>query len=198
MGFGGGGTGSFVLPDHKHSSTDEDGGVLDADVTEVDLTTLDDYTGVMTTKGDILGYDTEKKRIPIGTDDQILTVDSSNALGVAWKDNTASRIATGTYTGDGSVNKSITGIGFQPKYVMITKRVTTQVAVGDREYCFTTDQIVDDNVNGMAINYLSTPSLQFSTDMITSLDSDGFTVDDQGIDRDPNSNGVVYNYLCIG
>lgn len=86
MGFGGGNTGSFVLPDHKHSSDAQDGGVLDADQTEVDLSTLDDYTGVMTTKGDIMAYDTAKKRLPVGSNGQILKVDSSEALGVKWSD----------------------------------------------------------------------------------------------------------------
>jgi hypothetical protein len=43
MGFNGGGTGSFVLPDHTHTATDEDGGVLDADGTLVDAATLEAF-----------------------------------------------------------------------------------------------------------------------------------------------------------
>ena len=42
---------------------------------------------VLTTKGDIAGYDTERTRIPIGSNDQVLTADSTNAKGVAWKTN---------------------------------------------------------------------------------------------------------------
>jgi len=38
----------------------------------------------LTTKGDIFGYSTMDARIPVGTDGQILTSDSSQALGVRW------------------------------------------------------------------------------------------------------------------
>jgi hypothetical protein len=41
---------------------------------------------VLTTKGDIVGYDTVRKRIGVGTDDQVLTADSTNGNGLAWKD----------------------------------------------------------------------------------------------------------------
>jgi hypothetical protein len=40
---------------------------------------------VLTTKGDIVGYDTARKRIGVGVNDQILTADSTNANGLAWK-----------------------------------------------------------------------------------------------------------------
>lgn len=38
----------------------------------------------LTTKGDILGYSTLNARVPIGTDTQVLTADSSQALGLKW------------------------------------------------------------------------------------------------------------------
>ena len=37
-----------------------------------------------TTKGDLLGYDTDLKRVPIGTNDQVLMADSAQALGLKW------------------------------------------------------------------------------------------------------------------
>jgi hypothetical protein len=40
---------------------------------------------VLTTKGDIVGYDTVRKRIGIGSNDQVLTADSTNGNGLAWK-----------------------------------------------------------------------------------------------------------------
>ena len=39
---------------------------------------------VLTTKGDIVGYDTARKRIGIGADLTLLTADSTNANGLAW------------------------------------------------------------------------------------------------------------------
>ena len=38
----------------------------------------------LTTKGDIYGYDTAGNRIPIGTNNQILTADSTQSLGLKW------------------------------------------------------------------------------------------------------------------
>lgn len=38
----------------------------------------------LTTKGDIFGYSTTNARIPVGTDGQVLTADSAQALGVKW------------------------------------------------------------------------------------------------------------------
>lgn len=38
----------------------------------------------LTTKGDLLGFDTAANRIPIGTDAQVLTADSAQALGLKW------------------------------------------------------------------------------------------------------------------
>lgn len=45
-----------------------------------------DTSGTMplTTKGDIFGYDTAAARIPVGTNGQVLTADSTQALGVKW------------------------------------------------------------------------------------------------------------------
>jgi len=38
----------------------------------------------LTTKGDLLSYDTANNRLPVGTDGQVLTADSAEALGVKW------------------------------------------------------------------------------------------------------------------
>jgi len=38
----------------------------------------------LTTKGDIHGYSTSNTRVPIGDNDQVLTADSSEALGLKW------------------------------------------------------------------------------------------------------------------
>jgi hypothetical protein len=39
---------------------------------------------VLTTKGDVFGYDTAAARIPIGTTGQVLTADSTQTLGLKW------------------------------------------------------------------------------------------------------------------
>lgn len=40
----------------------------------------------LTTKGDLHGYSTENIRVGVGTNDYVLTADSTNSLGVAYKD----------------------------------------------------------------------------------------------------------------
>jgi len=106
-----------------------------------------------------------------------------------------SKIKTGTYTGDGETSQGITGIGFQPKYVEIAPRETsTGTAV--RTY-WTTDTIVDDIAAGAAVRQDENTSA-IEDDRIISLDADGFTVDDNSADIDPNKNTKVYNYVALG
>lgn len=38
----------------------------------------------LTTKGDIMAFDTDANRVPVGTNDQVLTADSAQSLGVKW------------------------------------------------------------------------------------------------------------------
>jgi hypothetical protein len=112
------------------------------------------------------------------------------------------RIFTGTYTGNGSTSQGITGIGFRPKYVVITARKTaTDGTPEDYAIVFTTDVIVDDVTTGAAWTIqqnASNPDWAFYDDQIISLDADGFTVDDNGVDAHPNKNSQVYNYMAIG
>lgn len=64
----------------------------------------------LTTKGDIWGYNTADARIPVGTNGQVLTADSTNALGVSWKPQTGSITGPGTtVSGDIVTWNSTTG-----------------------------------------------------------------------------------------
>jgi hypothetical protein len=45
--------------------------------------------GIVTTKGDLLGYSTVPARVPVDTDGYVLTADSAQALGVKWAVNPA-------------------------------------------------------------------------------------------------------------
>ncbi len=106
-----------------------------------------------------------------------------------------SKIKTGTYTGDGTTSQAITNIGFRPLFVKITKRETVS---GTEEASFwTTDKIVDDNAAGGAIKD-DNDEHKFVVNAIISLDADGFTVDDGGADANPNTDGVIYNYVVVG
>ncbi len=49
-----------------------------------DVTITSTGTSPLTTKGDLYGFNTGDDRIPVGVDDQLLTVDSTQPLGVKW------------------------------------------------------------------------------------------------------------------
>ena len=110
---------------------------------------------------------------------------------------TFARIATGSYTGDGTTSQGITGLGFQPKVLWITIRETTP---GNTvAYFWTSTAIVDDDASGGNLQkFGSQANVTFQDDGIISLDSDGFTVDDDGDNSHPNASGVAYNYWAIG
>ena len=75
----------------------------------------DEYKSPLTTKGDIHGFDTADKRIPVGTDDQVLTADSAQALGVKWSDGGSAILWGKVVSGSGNTytvtkyNKRVSG-----------------------------------------------------------------------------------------
>lgn len=119
----------------------------------------------------------------------LLQYDGSNWVNKSFSDLKLCRIATGVYSGDGSRSQAITGIGFQPKYVIIVPHQTT-----------THVNYKNDQMGGNAVyEYVSGATcMVYEADHIDSLDSDGFTVDDIALDLDPNTNGRTYSYVAIG
>jgi hypothetical protein len=83
----------------------------------------------LTTKGDLFGYDTGNARIPVGTNNQVLTADSAQALGVKWATPSAARNYTllnagGTAMQNGTTTITISGIGGYDNYYIVTDPVT--------------------------------------------------------------------------
>ena len=120
-----------------------------------------------------------------------LSVLGTNSAGTAleWTTN-VTRIKTGTYTGDGSTSKAITGVGFQPKFVMIWDH--TSIVTPAASNCY---MKLDQSWGDIAYRMHDATA---AANQINSLDADGFTVDDAGTDADPNRNGRVYDYLLLG
>jgi len=77
----------------------------------------------LTTKGDIYGFSTLDARVPIGTNNQVLTADSAQALGLKWATPTAaarsySLLGTGTTTSGTTV--TVSGIsGINSIYILL-------------------------------------------------------------------------------
>lgn len=61
----------------------------------------------LTTKGDLFGFSTVDARLPVGTNDQVLTADSTQSLGIKWAD--ASTFTGGTYGASSSYHANLTG-----------------------------------------------------------------------------------------
>ena len=158
----------------------------------------------LTTSGQIIiGGSSGPTAATITAGSNITITNGDGSISIAASVSSGTQFATGSYTGNGGTSNAITGVGFQPKLLHITKKLTN---VGDdflrREWAWTSDVIIDDISGG---GFISVPGVNASgddpsmeDDGILSLDSDGFTVDDDGADFDPNANTVVYNYWAIG
>ena len=101
------------------------------------------------------------------------------------------KIKTGTYTGDGTVSQAITGIGFRVKWVVIYPHILVEDAA---TYMF----IKLDRAWGDFALQSYSRVVRMKDNRINSLDADGFTVDDDGTDVEPNKSGIVYDYLALG
>ncbi len=89
--------------------------------------------------------------------------------------------AVGSYTGDGTDNRPITGVGFRPDLVIIKSR-------GVNWGCFRTSAMSDDSTA-----YLAQAATNFAGGVKT-LDSDGFTL---GTHASVNGSGIVYDWQAF-
>ncbi|CAB4222132.1 hypothetical protein UFOVP1648_25 [uncultured Caudovirales phage] len=90
-----------------------------------------DSTSPLTTKGDLYGYSTLDARIPIGTNNQVLTADSAQALGLKWATPTAAftTIASGSLSSSSVVISSIPATYKQLR--LVVENFTPSASGGD-------------------------------------------------------------------
>ncbi len=97
------------------------------------------------------------------------------------------KVKTGTYTGDGLANRSITGVGFAPAVVIIKGN----------------DTDATDDLTSAVLKSLTMPAglakplkgdQGLLGNMILALGADGFTV---GSDRRVNANGIQFHYVAF-
>ena len=113
------------------------------------------------------------------------------AINANWE--LVAQMKTGTYSGDGTTGQAITGLGFSPDFVRIWPRPGAEGNIGVYEKL---DQSWSDYsvLHGIAAG----SEHEILDSRINSLDADGFTVDDDGSDANPNKNGTTYDYVAWG
>ena len=106
------------------------------------------------------------------------------------------QVVSGEYTGDGAATLGVSGLGIQPKYIVICKK---SAGGGNEQIYASFASMIDDNAAGMAYAWGSNSVHgALITDKIRSFDSDGFTVGDDSTQGSINSNTTTYNYVAIG
>ena len=86
-------------------------------------------TAPLTTKGDLLGFDTAANRVAVGTDGQVLTADSTAATGVAWSDVPSgyTKIQTSTFSAVSDTGTTFDGVftSTYSNYVVVIKALSS-------------------------------------------------------------------------
>jgi len=101
-----------------------------------------------------------------------------------------SKFATGKYVGNGAATQAIVGVGFQPKYVVIYNQVDASHTPAFEN---TSDAGTAKTWSSISLTF------NYQTDMIISLDADGFTVGDGSTYTNlMNLNGVTYTFTAWG
>lgn len=163
---------------------------------------------VLTQKGDIIGFDTARKRIGVGSDNQVLTADSTNANGIAWKDTSGGSethefTSTSTFTptkqtGITKITTDTTGVtsiaDYSPSSIQINVDGSSIGAITDTVFT----RVVNPS-SSLTIESLNPSSPIINYDSVTGSISGG-----QGIDFKPDGTkvygvnnawrGVVYEY----
>lgn len=116
---------------------------------------------------------------------------SNNANGVRYEfialKSTAGFFNVGTYTGNNNANRAVTGVGFQPSMVLVKNSAST--TANSRRPVMNFTESFGDLSSFVADSAVSTAAA------IRSLDSDGFTVGNNG---SVNQNRMAIMYIAFG
>lgn len=130
-------------------------------------------------------------RLPLGTADQVLTV-NAGATAPEWADTAAgSQVVAGSYTGDGTADRTI-ALAFTPKYVILNNSDDA----GNR-------RVWHSGITGAPAN----TGLQFTSSAVSMpgdavnqvrLTTNGFIVSATGaFNSQTNGDGITYHYVAV-
>lgn len=105
------------------------------------------------------------------------------------------KLKTGSYTGDGSTSQGITGVGFTPKVLLI---IYASGDGNDTAVVMTSTEHMARDAQGLVALFTAAGGVKDFDNRVLSLDSDGFTVSDDGTDSHPNQNTAAYDYIALG
>lgn len=104
---------------------------------------------IPTTKGDLLGYGSDVDRVPVGSNGQVLTADSTQALGIKWAAAPSSSATTkGDLAGYGSGGATRIPVGSNGQVLIADSAQDTGVRWGTL-YNFADNEVPSGTVNGV-------------------------------------------------
>lgn len=139
------------------------------------------FTSPLTTKGDLFGHSTVDARIPVGVDGQVLTADSTQALGVKWAGATTSfSIVEVSLAPSSPGNFTVAhGLGVTPTSALIQMTSGGQVWFQTVRFDSTNLYLVasDSGITGKAVVFYSATSALAASEVALAPSSPGnFTV----------------------
>jgi hypothetical protein len=119
----------------------------------------------LTTKGDLYTYSTTDARLPVGTNGQTLTVDSTTATGLKWASaatNTISWTQVGTSSSTGS-SVTISSLGSYDQFMIIMNDLSSTSAGAELSLRFNSDTGSNYYMTGAQVGFGSTSGNVFSS-----------------------------------
>lgn len=106
---------------------------------------------LLTTKGDTHGYTTENARVPIGVDGQVITADSTDALGLGWA--TPSGASASDNITAGGITATLGDWVLVDTYVPTALTSLVATAVDDTSIALTYNSIIGERVKTVQVDY---------------------------------------------
>ncbi len=150
----------------------------------------------VTTKGDIQGYSTSPARIPVGTDGQVLSADSTQALGVKWQ-NAGTNSIISNETPSGLVN------GSNVTYTLVNSPIvgTLKLYLNGQRQTYTTDYTLSGSTITMVVAPVTGDIIRADYELAGATTGNADTLDGANLSTDgtlaSNSDGLIPSQKAV-